>query len=250
MDLSAASLRQVVKNYKALVQERLGEPFPADPETQLWGAIEAVFRSWNADRAVAYRKVNGLPDTMGTAVNVQVMVYGNMGEDSGTGVAFTRNPATGENVFFGEFLLNAQGEDVVAGIRTPHKIAEMDRLLPAQYQELMKLQHKLEQHYAELQDLEFTVERGRLYMLQTRRGKRTAAAAVKIAVDMANEGLIDRAEAVRRVEPEQLDQLLHPRLDPKAKPQVVATGLPASPGAASGQACFDPDQAAERAAER
>ncbi|NJD10865.1 MAG: pyruvate, phosphate dikinase [Gemmatimonadetes bacterium] len=248
MELSAASLREVVKNYKALVEERLGQPFPAEPEVQLWGAIEAVFRSWNADRAVAYRKVEGLPDTMGTAVNVQVMVYGNMGEDSGTGVAFTRNPATGENAFFGEFLLNAQGEDVVAGIRTPHKIAEMDRLLPAQYQELVQLQHKLEQHYAEMQDLEFTVERGKLYMLQTRRGKRTAAAAVKVAVDMANEGLIDKAEAVKRVSPDQLDQLLHPRLDPKAKPEVVVTGLPASPGAASGQACFDPDLAAERAA--
>jgi len=248
MELSGDSLRKVVVKYKALVQERTGKPFPDAPEDQLWGAIEAVFRSWNADRAVAYRKVHGMADFMGTAVNVMVMVYGNMGEDSGTGVAFTRNPATGEAEFFGEFLLNAQGEDVVAGIRTPHKIAEMDRLLPAQYTELVALQHKLEQHYAEMQDLEFTVERGRLYMLQTRRGKRTAAAAVKIAVDMANEGLIDKAEAVRRVEPEQLDQLLHPRLDPSAKPHVLVTGLPASPGAASGQACFDPDQAAERAA--
>jgi pyruvate,orthophosphate dikinase len=215
----------------------------------LWGAIESVFKSWNIERAVAYRKVNAIPDDLGTAVNICSMVYGNMGDDSGTGVAFTRNPSTGENKFYGEFLINAQGEDVVAGIRTPLEIEQMAQLLPQSYGQLLEVQRLLETHYREMQDLEFTVERGRLYILQTRTGKRTAAAAVRIAVEMANEGLIGRDEAVLRVEPKQLDQLLHPRLDPKAKTSVIVTGLPASPGAASGKVVFDPSDAIVRAAE-
>src|SRR5690606_29076721 len=221
------------------------KPFPDDPQEQLWGAIEAVFRSWNIERAVAYRRVHGIPQDLGTAVNVQAMVYGNMGEDSGTGVAFTRDPSTGEHRFFGEFLLNAQGEDVVAGIRTPHPIDAMKDYLPAAYEELLETQARLERHYRDMQDLEFTVERGRLYLLQTRTGKRTAAAAVRIAVDMVDEGLIDQGEAVLRVDPNQIVQLLHPRLDPDAEAVVLAKGLPASPGAASGKLVFDPDRAAE-----
>jgi len=244
-DLDADDLRALVGEYKALVAERTGKPFPDDPHEQLWGAIEAVFRSWNIDRAVAYRRVHGIPDDLGTAVNVQAMVFGNMGEDSGTGVAFTRDPSTGERRFFGEFLLNAQGEDVVAGIRTPVPIAEMAERMPAAYRELIEIQSRLEKHFREMQDLEFTVERGRLYLLQTRTGKRTAAAAVRIAVDMVDEGLITEREAVLRVDPKQLDQLLHPRLDPNARVTVLATGLPASPGAAAGRVVFDPDEAAE-----
>ncbi len=244
--LDADDLRALVGEYKALVAERTGKPFPEDPQEQLWGAIEAVFRSWNIERAIAYRRVHGIPQDLGTAVNVQAMVYGNMGEDSGTGVAFTRDPSTGEHHFFGEFLLNAQGEDVVAGIRTPVPIEEMAERMPAAYRELLEVQARLEKHYREMQDLEFTVERGRLYLLQTRTGKRTAAAAVRIAVDMVDEGLITEAEAVQRVDPKQLDQLLHPRLDPNAQVTVLATGLPASPGAAAGVVVFDPDEAAER----
>jgi pyruvate,orthophosphate dikinase len=247
-DLSAADLRGLVAEFKELVREQSGERFPEDPEEQLWGAIEAVFRSWTADRAVAYRRVHGIPDYMGTAVSVVSMVYGNMGNDSGTGVAFTRNPSTGERVFFGEFLVNAQGEDVVAGIRTPLSIGEMATKLPAAYEQLLLVQDKLEKHFREMQDLEFTVERGRLYLLQTRTGKRTARAAIRIAVDMVAEGLIEQAEAVKRVDARQLDQLLHPRLDPAAEVQVLVTGLPASPGAASGVVVFEPDVAAERAA--
>ena len=247
-DLTADDLRALVGEYKALVAERTGRSFPDDPHEQLWGAIEAVFRSWNIDRAVAYRRVHGIPHDLGTAVNVMAMVYGNMGEDSGTGVAFTRDPGTGERKFFGEFLLNAQGEDVVAGIRTPVSIEEMAHRLPTAYRELLEVQGLLERHYREMQDIEFTVERGKLYLLQTRTGKRTAAAAVRIAVDMVDEGLISEAEAVQRVDPRQLDQLLHPRLDPNAQVTVLATGLPASPGAASGRVVFDPDEAAERGA--
>ena len=248
-DLSAVDLRGLVDEFKELVREHSGERFPEDPEEQLWGAIEAVFRSWNAERAIAYRRVHGIPDYMGTAVSVVAMAYGNMGNDSGTGVAFTRNPSTGERTFFGEFLVNAQGEDVVAGIRTPLSIDQMATRLPAAYQQLLIVQDKLEQHFREMQDLEFTVERGRLYLLQTRTGKRTSRAAVRIATEMVAEGLIDEAEAVRRVDPKQLDQLLHPRLDPAAEVQVLVTGLPASPGAASGRVVFDPDTAAARAAE-
>jgi pyruvate, orthophosphate dikinase len=244
MDLSPDDLRDVVASFKRIVQDSTGAPFPTDPQEQLWRAIEAVFRSWNTDRAIHYRRVHGLPYDMGTAVNVQTMVFGNMGETSGTGVAFTRDPSTGEKRFYGEFLLNAQGEDVVAGIRDPLHIDEMGRLLPEQHRELLQLQEVLEKHYRDMQDLEFTVERERLYILQTRNGKRTAAAAVKIAVDMVAEGLISKEEAVLRVDAQQLDQLLHPRLDPKAQVDVLATGLPASPGAASGKVVFDPDAAA------
>ena len=248
-DIPAESLKQMVADFKDIVREHSGERFPNDPEEQLWGAIEAVFRSWNVERAVAYRRVHGIPDYLGTAVNVCSMVYGNMGDDSGTGVAFTRDPSTGEHRFYGEFLVNAQGEDVVAGTRTPLSIEEMATKLPAAYEQLLKVQATLEHHFREMQDLEFTVERGRLFLLQTRTGKRTAAAAVKIAVDMVNEGLITTNEAVRRVDPKQLDQLLHPRLDPDAEVDLLATGLPASPGAASGRVVFDPDRAEEWAAQ-
>mgnify|MGYP001381220192 CR=1 FL=1 len=247
-EVPADALKELVGEYKALVREQLGRPFPEDPEEQLWGAIEAVFRSWNNPSAIEYRRVNKIPNEWGTAVNVQAMVFGNMGEDSGTGVAFTRSPSTGENRFFGEFLLNAQGEDVVAGIRDPLGIEEMERLMPEQYAQLLKVRDTLEKHYRDMQDLEFTVEQGRLYILQTRAGKRTAAAAVRIAVEMVEEGLIDEKEAVQRVEPGQIDQLLHPRLDSRAKQEVIATGLPASPGAAYGKVVFDPDEAVERAA--
>jgi pyruvate,orthophosphate dikinase len=248
-ELTVPDLRGLVESFQALVREHTGEPFPTDPEVQLWGAIEAVFRSWNVDRAVAYRRVHGIPDYLGTAVNVVAMVYGNMGDDSGTGVCFTRNPSTGEREFFGEFLVNAQGEDVVAGTRTPMSISQMARLLPAAYEQLLAVQDRLERHFRDMQDLEFTVERGRLYLLQTRTGKRTAGAAVRIAVEMVEEGLIDRHEAILRVDPRQIDQLLHPRLDPAAAVTVLASGLPASPGAASGRIAFDPDDAAARAAQ-
>jgi pyruvate, orthophosphate dikinase len=244
----AESLKQLVAEFKEIVRRESGERFPEDPEEQLWGAIEAVFRSWNVERAVAYRRVHGIPDYMGTAVSVCSMVYGNMGDDSGTGVAFTRDPSTGERMFFGEFLVNAQGEDVVAGTRTPLSISEMANRLPQAYEQLLEVQATLERHFREMQDLEFTVERGRLYLLQTRTGKRTAAAAVRIGVDMVAEGLISEAEAVRRVDPKQLDQLLHPRLDPDAEVELLCTGLPASPGAASGRVVFDPDVAQKWAA--
>jgi pyruvate,orthophosphate dikinase len=246
-DLDAADLEAVVASFKKLIHDTTGEQFPDDPFVQLWGAIGAVFSSWKVDRAVSYRRVHGIPDYLGTAVSVVAMVYGNMGDDSGTGVAFTRDPSTGERSFFGEFLLNAQGEDVVAGIRTPVSIGEMADLLPEAYAQLMEVQKRLEHHYRDMQDLEFTVERGHLYLLQTRTGKRTAAAAVRIAVDMVDEGLIDETEAVLRVDPRQLDQLLHPRIDPKADAVAIAKGLPASPGAASGRVSFDPDEAAEMA---
>jgi pyruvate, orthophosphate dikinase len=248
-ELTADDLRGLVGEYKEIVRAQSGERFPEDPEEQLWGAIEAVFRSWNVERAIAYRRVHGIPDYLGTAVSIVTMVYGNMGDDSGTGVAFTRDPSTGERRFFGEFLVNAQGEDVVAGSRTPLSISEMANRLPTSYTRLLEVQAKLERHFREMQDLEFTVERGRLYLLQTRTGKRTAAAAVRIAVDMVAEDLVTREEAVLRVDPKQLDQLLHPRLDPRATVQLVCMGLPASPGAASGRVVFDPDVAAARAAE-
>jgi pyruvate,orthophosphate dikinase len=247
-DLDAGDLKEIVAQYKQLVQQKTGQPFPEEPEVQLWGAIEAVFRSWNIERAVAYRRVHRIPDDLGTAVSVVSMCYGNMGDDSGTGVAFTRDPSTGEKKFFGEFLINAQGEDVVAGIRTPISIDQMATALPQAFQQLLVVQQTLENHYREMQDLEFTVERGKLYLLQTRTGKRAAAAAVRIAVDMAESRLISQEEAVLRVDPQQLDQLLHPRLDPKAKADVLVTGLPASPGAASGRVVFDPAVAVQRAA--
>jgi pyruvate,orthophosphate dikinase len=247
-DLGEEALRNLVEEYKALVRAATGAEFPMNPTDQLWGAIEAVWRSWTLKKAVDYRKVNNIPDNLGTAVNVVAMVFGNMGDDSGTGVAFTRDPSTGERRFYGEFLLNAQGEDVVAGIRTPLSIEQMETLLPEAYAELLATQNRLERHYRDMQDIEFTVERGKLYLLQTRTGKRTAAAALRIATEMVDEELIDRAEAVRRVPADQLDQLLHPIIDPTVRAKPIATGLPASPGAASGIAVFDPDVAEAKAA--
>jgi pyruvate,orthophosphate dikinase len=247
-ELSADDLRELTSDFKALVAERTGTPFPDDPQAQLWGAIEAVFRSWDTPRAKAYRKVNGIPDDLGTAVSVCTMVFGNMGDDSATGVCFTRDPSTGERVFYGEFLVNAQGEDVVAGIRDPLPIARMAEVMPTAYQELLDAQEKLERHFRDAQDLEFTVERGHLFLLQTRAAKRSGRAAVRIAVEMVDEGRISIDEAVLRVAPEQLDQLLHPMLDPAADAKVLTTGLPASPGAASGRVVFNPDEAAERGA--
>ena len=255
-ELSADDLRSLVDEFKASYRENLGEEFPEDPQQQLWGAIGAVFGSWMNPRAVTYRKLHAIPGDWGTAVNVQAMVFGNMGDDCATGVAFTRDPATGENYFYGEFLVNAQGEDVVAGIRTPqpinrtkHKdsgLPSMDEVLPESYAQLVRIRELLEQHYQDMQDIEFTIEKGKLYMLQTRTGKRTAHAAVKIAVDMVAEGLITEKEAILRIDPEQLDQLLHPSLDPKAAKTVIAKGLPASPGAASGQVVFNADDAEEQ----
>jgi len=242
-------LRNLVEEYKALVCAQTGSNFPMDPETQLWGAIEAVWRSWTLKKAVDYRRVNAIPEDLGTAVNIVSMVFGNLGDDSGTGVAFTRNPSTGERKFYGEFLINAQGEDVVSGSRTPLSIDEMSTRLPEAYRELLDTQDRLERHYCDMQDIEFTVERGHLYLLQTRTGKRTAAAAIRIATEMVDEGLIDTRMAVQRVAPEQLDQLLHPVIDAGIRATPLAVGLPASPGAASGMAVFDPDVAEQRAAQ-
>ena len=247
-ELGEDALRNLVEEYKAVVRNTTGAPFPMDPQLQLWGAIEAVWRSWTLKKAVDYRRVNDIPESLGTAVSVVAMVFGNLGDDSGTGVAFTRNPSTGERRFYGEFLINAQGEDVVAGIRTPLHIEQMAEKLPESYRELMKTQDRLERHFRDMQDIEFTVERGKLFLLQTRTGKRTAAAAVRIARDMVAEGLIDRSTAVRRVVADQLDQLLHPIIDPQAHAVSIAEGLPASPGAASGRAVFDPDVAEQQAA--
>ncbi len=247
-DLSEDVLRNLVEEYKALVRNKTGAEFPTNPVVQLWGAMEAVWKSWTLKKARDYRKVNGIPEDLGTGVNVVAMVFGNLGDDSGTGVAFTRDPSTGEKKFYGEFLVNAQGEDVVAGIRTPLHIDEMADRLPGAYAELLVTQDRLEKHFADMQDLEFTVERGKLYLLQTRTGKRTAAAAVRIARDMVQEGLIDRTQAVKRVPPADLDQLLHPIIDPSVRAKPLCIGLPASPGAASGVAVFDPDSAVERAA--
>ena len=246
-DLSELSLRKLVDEYKLLVKHAAGRDFPLDPIEQLWGATEAVWRSWMLKKAVDYRRVNGIPDDIGTAVNVVAMVFGNMGDDSGTGVAFTRDPSTGERAFYGEFLVNAQGEDVVAGIRTPLRIERMAELLPDAYAELMQTQLALETHFRDMQDLEFTVERGKLYLLQTRSGKRTAAAALRIARDMVNEKLISPKEAVMRIPANQLDQLLHPVIDTGQRAPVICKGLPASPGAASGVAVFDADVAEQRA---
>lgn len=250
VDLTAEQLRALATTFKQIVQEQAGQPFPQDPIVQLRGAIGAVFASWNTERAVHYRRVNGIPDDLGTAVNVQSMVYGNRGNDCATGVAFTRDPATGEHKLVGEYLVNAQGEDVVAGVRTPHPIDEMadDPLLVQTYQEFLAVAQHLEEHYQDAQDLEFTVEHGKLFMLQTRTAKRTGAAAVRIAVEMVQEGLIDKETALDRVEPPQLDQLLHPAIDPTATPAIITRGLPASPGAASGQVVFDADEAVERKA--
>ncbi len=244
--LTAEDLEQLTLDFKRHVRKRAGRDFPQDPLEQLAMARDAVFRSWNNDRAIYYRKQNGIPDDIGTAVNVQAMVFGNMGDTSGTGVGFTRNPSTGEHHFYGEYLTNAQGEDVVAGVRTPHPIADLEKEMPEVYAQLREITTRLEKHYRDVQDFEFTIQEGRLFLLQTRNGKRTAQAAVRIAVDMVKEGLITEEEAILRVEPATLDQLLHPRLDPKAKLEVIATGLAASPGAAVGKAVFDADTAAEK----
>jgi pyruvate,orthophosphate dikinase len=246
-ELDADALRDVVRRYKELIERESDAPFPEEPEAQLWGAIEAVFRSWRTPRAQAYRKTYRIPHDLGTAVNVQTMVYGNRGEDCGTGVAFTRNAATGEPKLFGEFLINAQGEDVVAGTRDPLSIDQMQGYLPEAYEELLETARSLEAHYQEMEDLEFTVEKGTLYLLQTRTGKRTARAAVRIAVDMANEGLISREEAVLRVEPDRLEQVLHPMVDPSVDFTPLAVGNPASPGAASGRVVFTAKEAVEQA---
>ncbi len=250
-DLSADELAQIAEEFKAIIKAEKGIDFPENPLDQLREAIAAVFNSWNGRRAVDYRRINKISDKLGTAVNVQAMVFGNMGDDSATGVAFTRNPSTGEALIFGEYLVNAQGEDVVAGIRTPQPISELKATMGEVYEEFMTIARKLEAHYKDVQDMEFTIERGKLWMLQTRNGKRTGPAAIKIAVDMVNEGVIDKATAIMRVDPAQLDQLLHPMIDPKvkAKTPVLTKGLPASPGAASGKAVFDPDQAEELAAQ-
>lgn len=237
--------KELAKEYKRLVREKTGKDFPQDPQEQLAMARDAVFRSWNNERAVYYRRQNNIPETLGTAVNVQAMVFGNTGEKSATGVGFTRNPATGEKEFYGEYLTNAQGEEVVAGIRTPHPISALKEEMPELYQELNEATERLERHYRDIQDFEFTIEDGKLFMLQTRAGKRTAHAALKIAVDMVKEGLITKEEAVLRLEPEQLEQLLHPIIDPEAKIEVLAKGLPASPGGAVGEVVFTADRAVE-----
>ena len=256
-DLSADDWAELVLRYKKRVKDELRQDFPQNPHQQLWGAIGAVFGSWMNQRAITYRKLHNIPENWGTAVNVQAMVFGNMGDTSATGVAFTRNPSTGEKKLYGEFLINAQGEDVVAGIRTPQEISEaarkeagsdkpsMEYTLPKAYGELKRIYNVLERHYRDMQDLEFTVEQGKLWMLQTRSGKRTAKAALRIAVELANEGLISRNDAVLRVDPLSLDQLLHPTIDPRAHRRVIATGLPASPGAASGEIVFSSDEAAQ-----
>jgi pyruvate,orthophosphate dikinase len=260
-DVDAAGWMQLVERYKACVQDELGEPFPQDPQVQLWGAIGAVFGSWQNARANTYRRLHSIPDDWGTAVTIQAMVFGNMGEDSATGVAFSRNPSTGDSALYGEYLLNAQGEDVVAGLRTPQSLTSRERLaggskepsleetMPKVFSEFQDYVGRLESHYRDMQDIEFTIEKGRLWVLQTRNGKRTAKAALKIAVDLANQGVITRQEAVKRVEPSSLDQLLHPTLDPKAERVVLASGLPASPGAASGEIVFDASEAERLAGE-
>lgn len=245
-DLSAEALQSLVEEYLHIVRSVTGAEFPMDPHTQLWGAIEAVWKSWTLKKAVDYRKVNSIPHDMGTGVNIVAMVFGNMGDDSGTGVAFTRDPSTGERRLYGEFLVNAQGEDVVAGIRTPLHLDEMASKLPAPHEKLLVLQETLEQHFRDMQDIEFTVERGTLYLLQTRTGKRTTPAALRIALDMVDEGLISKEEALQRIQPAQLDQLLHRVISTSSRSTPLAVGLPASPGAASGLVVFDPDTAERR----
>jgi pyruvate,orthophosphate dikinase len=256
-DLTAEEWREIIVRYKAVISEEAGDAFPQDPVEQLVGAVAAVFSSWNNQRAVIYRRINRISDGWGTAVNVQAMVFGNMGENSATGVAFTRNPSTGENLLYGEFLVNAQGEDVVAGMRTPHDLTEaarlatgsdkssLEKLMPEVFDQLLEITGKLERHYRDVQDIEFTIERGKLWLLQTRSGKRTARAALRIAVDMAETGMISKDEAVSRIDPASLDQLLHPTIAAGAVRDVIANGLPASPGAATGEIVFHPDQAEE-----
>jgi len=254
-DLSADNWRIVIERYKELIVEEYGSPFPQDVNEQLWGAIGAVFSSWMNRRAIAYRSLHNIPESWGTAVNIQTMVFGNRGNTSATGVAFTRNPSTGENRLFGEYLVNAQGEDVVAGIRTPQNLTEeariaaasdkvsMEKLMPDLFAEFGKIARRLESHFKEMQDLEFTVERGKLWILQTRAGKRTANAALRIAVDMANEGMLTRDQAICHIDPSSLDQLLHATIAPSAKRNVIITGLPASPGAATGRIVFSSSEA-------
>jgi len=259
-ELDEDDLKDLVTRFKAMIKEKKGMDFPDDPWKQLWGAIDAVFGSWNTARAIKYRKINNIPEDWGTAVNVQAMVFGNMGDDSGTGVAFTRDPATGENKFYGEYLMNAQGEDVVAGTRTPQPVNEstktsseqktLQEVMPDVYKTLEGIYNKLENHYKDMQDIEFTIQNGRLWMLQTRTGKRTAIAAIRIAVEMVEQGLIDKKMAVSKVEPAQLDQLLHPMFDPKAEKKIIAKGLPASPGAASGKVVFHADDAEDLEGEK
>jgi len=258
-DLDGDDMKEVSESFKKIVQDELGEPFPQDVKEQLWGAVSAVFSSWMNDRAITYRKMYDIPEAWGTAVNVQSMVFGNLGETSATGVAFTRDPSTGEHCFFGEYLINAQGEDVVAGIRTPQQVTiegknkqgsdlpAMEETMNSVYKELVDIYNKLENHYRDMQDIEFTVQEGKLWMLQTRSGKRTSKASIKIAVDMVNEGLISKDEAILRVDPEELDKLLHPTLDPRAEKKIIAKGLPASPGAASGIVTFTANNAEELA---
>ncbi|AKI01452.1 pyruvate phosphate dikinase [Hoeflea sp. IMCC20628] len=258
-DVSAAEWREIIARYMAIIEEELGVPFPQDPHQQLWGAIGAVFSSWMNARAITYRQLHDIPASWGTAVNVQAMVFGNLGDQSATGVAFTRNPSTGANELYGEFLVNAQGEDVVAGIRTPQSITEaarieagsdrpsLEKLMPEAFTEFLAICDRLERHYHDMQDLEFTIQSGKLWMLQTRSGKRTAKAALKIAVDMAGEGLITREQAVLRIDPASLDQLLHPTIDPHASRNIIGSGLPASPGAATGEIVFTSDEAVEAA---
>lgn len=259
-DIDAEGWQDITTQMLDIVKEETGSPFPQDPQEQLWGAIGAVFKSWMTPRAVTYRKLNNIPESWGTAVNVQAVVFGNMGDDCATGVAFTRNPSTGENAFYGEYLINAQGEDVVAGIRTPQDLTikgkkqnhsdlpAMEETMPDVFKELDTIRHKLEQHYRDMQDIEFTIQNNKLYMLQTRTGKRTATAALRIAIEMVEDGLITQEEALMRVAPENLDQLLHPTIDPKAKRDVLTKGLPASPGAATGEIVFDANKAEKMAA--
>ena len=260
-EISATEWQHIVSLYKRLIEEELEQHFPQDPEVQLWGAVGAVFSSWKSARAVTYRQLHNIPEGWGTAVNIQAMVFGNLGNASATGVAFTRNPSTGEKALYGEFLVNAQGEDVVAGIRTPQSITEegrissgsekpsMEKLMPEAFHELSRICTELEVHYRDMQDIEFTIERGRLWMLQTRAGKRSTRAAMKIAVDMVDEGVITEEEAVLRIEPSSLDQLLHPTIDPRVTRQVIGSGLPASPGAATGAIVFTAEEAVEAEAE-
>ena len=257
-ELGVDDLKSLVKTFKQLIQESTGQSFPTDPWEQLWGSIKAVFRSWNIPRAITYRELHGYPESWGTAVNIQSMVFGNMGQDCATGVAFTRNPSTGEKLFYGEFLVNAQGEDVVAGLRTPQPITRLasegtglksfEEIMPEAFAQLTEIYEKLEAHYKEMQDIEFTVERGQLWMLQTRTGKRTAQAALRIACDMVDEGLISKSEALLRLDPQSLDQLLHPRLDPDAEKTLLAKGLPASPGGATGAVVFESEIAVQKKA--
>ena len=246
-ELTTEHLKAIVEEFKAIYKAEVKEDFPQEPKKQLMLAVEAVFRSWNNPRAIVYRKLNDIPNNLGTAVNVQSMVFGNMGDNSGTGVAFTRDPATGENKLLGEYLINAQGEDVVAGIRTPQKIATLENIMPDIYKQFVETADKLEKHYRDMQDIEFTIEKGKLFLLQTRNGKRTAKSAINVAVDLVNEGLITKEEAIMRVEPNQLDQLLHPKFEDKSlkEAKVLAKGLPASPGAASGKIYFTADDVVE-----